>query len=120
MANDVQKAYDTLPPHIKGKVNVRRNKPFWLYVHGEPRIGKSSWFHPFIINELVREVGLSSIYQDPANYTCFRDCGSEFWDSYHSQPVLAYNDLFQMYTNEESMHKAIKRLRRLLMIIHMN
>jgi len=110
MRLDVEKAFNNLPDYFKKNTTARRNKPFWVYIHGEPRIGKTATFQPWLINTLAFELGICVKYQDPYNYCNFRNCGSEFWESYHSQPTVVYNDLFQTYSDEQLMYTAIREI----------
>lgn len=93
---EVKDALLTVPTHIKNNEEVSRNKPYWLYIFGEPRIGKSSFFQPLIVSELVARLKLTESYQHVANYTYFRRTGSEYWDGYTDQLVTWYNDVFQL------------------------
>lgn len=99
-----------LPNHYKTGKNPRRIKPFWVYIYGDPRVGKTAVFQPFIINALAKCLKIRDKYEDYSEYTFFRDCGQEFWETYNDQPVLWYNDLFQNYTDEQSMSRAIMEL----------
>nr|ULF99671.1 MAG: hypothetical protein [Picornavirales sp.] len=99
-----------IPDHIKGTKNARRTKPFWLYIFGEPRIGKTAMLQPYIVNKIARECGLIDSYVDYSEYTYFRNCGDEYWEKYAGQPVLWYNDLFQVFTNENKVNVGIEEL----------
>ena len=99
-----------IPDHVKGTKNARRTKPFWIYIHGEPRIGKTSMLQPYIINVLAKECNFIESYEDFSNYTYFRNCGSEYWEKYVGQPVLWYNDLFQAFTDEKKVGDGIEEL----------
>jgi hypothetical protein len=99
-----------IPDHIKGTKNARRTKPFWIYIYGEPRIGKTSTLQPYIINKIAHDCGLVDSYQDYSEYTYFRNCGDEYWEKYCGQPVLWYNDLFQVFTNEQKVNVGIEEL----------
>lgn len=99
-----------IPDHVKGTKNARRTKPFWIYIFGEPRIGKTSMFQPYIVNAVSRACGLIEKYKDYSEYTYFRNCGDEYWEKYCGQPVLWYNDLFQVFTNEQKVNVGIEEL----------
>ena len=99
-----------IPAHMRTGLAPRRIKPFWVYIYGDPRIGKSAVFQPFVVNELARAMNLISNYEDYTNYTYLRNCGEDYWENYDNHPVLWYNDLFQNYAQDEAMHKAVLEL----------
>lgn len=99
-----------VPDHVKGTKNARRTKPFWIYIFGDPRIGKTSMLQPYIINLLAKECNLIESYEDYSNYTYFRNCGQEYWEKYCGQPVLWYNDLFQVFSDEQRVNDGIEEL----------
>ena len=107
---DLEDAIKMIPPHILSGEETRRNKPYWLYVFGEPRIGKSSFFQPLIVSELVNRLGLTDSYQNLADYTYFRRVGAEYWDGYTNQLVTWYNDVFQLNSRSEEVVKTIGEL----------
>lgn len=110
----MSKALETMmtfiPEHLLSGKDMRRTKPFWIYIYGAPRIGKSAMFQPYLINALARELKIREEYEDYTNYTYFRNCGDKYWEKYSNHPVLWYNDLFQNYTDEEAMQLAIVEL----------
>nr|UNY41972.1 MAG: polyprotein [Picornavirales sp.] len=109
MIRNLENISNRIPPHLKS-AQARRNRPFWLYIFGEPRKGKSSTFQPYIISELVRELGLRDDFEDPNVYTFTRVIGAEFWDKYNCQPVVQINDALQNYADDQMMNKAIVEL----------
>lgn len=110
MLRSLENIISKIPKHILDGKDMRRAKPFWIYIYGEPRIGKSALFQPYLVNKLVKELGIREQYEDYTNYTYFRNCGEKFWEKYANHPVLWYNDLFQNYTDEEAMQLAIMEL----------
>ena len=69
-----------IPDHIKGTKNARRTKPFWVYIFGEPRIGKTSMYQPYVVNAVAHCCKLIDKYRDYSEYTYFRNCGDEYWE----------------------------------------
>jgi hypothetical protein len=110
MITSLERALNKVPPHVKGTKNVRRCKPFWVYIFGEPRIGKSSMLQPLIVNALVKALKIRDSYEDPHNLSFFRNCGDDYWDQYVGQPVLQYNDLFQAIADDQRLHNSIIEL----------
>ena len=99
-----------IPDHMRTGLAPRRIKPFWVYIYGDPRIGKTGVFQPYIVNELAQALKINTKYEDYTNYTYLRNCGEDYWEGYDSHPVLWYNDLFQNYAEDNAMHKAIMEL----------
>lgn len=110
MVKNLEQIVQQIPEHLKGTKNARRVKPFWIYICGEPRIGKTSVLQPYLINVLAKECGIIDQYEDYSNYTYFRNCGDEYWEKYAGQPFLWYNDLFQVHTDEQQINQAITEL----------
>ncbi|APG78508.1 hypothetical protein [Wenzhou picorna-like virus 39] len=110
MIRNLEQVVAKIPDHVKGTKNARRTKPFWIYIYGEPRIGKTSMFQPYIVNAVARCCGLIDKYRDYSEYTYFRNCGDEYWEKYCGQPVLWYNDLFQVFTNEQKVNIGIEEI----------
>jgi len=110
MIRSLEPAIQKLPDHVKGTKNARRTKPFWIYIFGEPRIGKTSMLQPYLVNVIAKECGLVDSYRDYSEYTYFRNCGIQYWEKYNGQPVLWYNDLFQVFTDEQRVNTAIEEL----------
>ena len=110
MIRNLEQVVSKIPDHVKGTKNARRTKPFWIYIFGEPRIGKTSMFQPYIVNAIARSCGLIDQYRDYSEYTYFRNCGDEYWEKYCGQPVLWYNDLFQVFTNEQKINIGIEEI----------
>lgn len=110
MVKSLESVVSRLPDHFRTGVIPRRIKPFWVYIYGDPRIGKSAVVQPYIVNILAQSMGLISQYQDYTNYTYLRNCGEEYWEGYANHPVLWYNDLFQNYAQAEAMHMAVLEL----------
>jgi len=110
MSRHLEEAVKHIPEHLKNGKNPRRIKPFWAYIYGDPRVGKTSFFQPLLINALVKTLQIREEYQDYAEYTYFRNCGDEYWEKYAGQPVLWYNDLFQNFRDEQAMNNAVMEL----------
>ena len=110
MIRNLEPIISRIPDHVKGTKNARRTKPFWLYIYGEPRIGKTSMFQPYVVNAVAHCAKLIDKYQDYSEYTYFRNCGDEYWEKYCGQPVLWYNDLFQVFTNEQKVNIGIEEI----------
>jgi len=89
-----------IPDHLLGDES-RKLAPFWLYIHGPPRIGKSYFFQPYIVNELARVLKLSSQFENPHHLSFFRNPNDQYWDQYNGQPIVQYNDLFQACFDDE-------------------
>jgi len=111
MSKEVTKVYETLPPHLKiaGKTKGR-DKPFFIHIFGKPRIGKTSSIQPMIIAEVLRELNLVSKYESEDTTTFARNPDSEYWDGYHNQLVVTYNDAFQVNANKETIMSMINEL----------
>lgn len=99
-----------IPDHLRTGMAPRRIKPFWVYIYGDPRIGKTAVFQPYIANALSQKLRLNTKYEDYTNYTYLRNCGEDYWEGYDNHPILWYNDLFQNFADEPAMHKAIMEL----------
>ena len=110
MSRQLEEATKRIPEHLRTGKNPRRVKPFWAYIYGDPRVGKTSFFQPLLINALVKALKIREHYQDYSEYTYFRNCGDEYWEKYAGQPVLWYNDLFQNYKDEQAMNNAVMEL----------
>ena len=110
MLKTLEGLVNRIPEHFRSGLVPRRTKPFWVYIYGEPRVGKSAVVQPYIVNVLAKALGLISSYEDYTNYTYLRNCGDEYWEGYDGHPVLWYNDIFQNYAQEEAMHKAVLEL----------
>lgn len=110
MVKSLEQIVAQIPEHLRGTKNARRIKPFWVYIYGDPRIGKTAMFQPYLINKIARECEILDKYEDYSNYTYFRNCGDEYWEKYAGQPFLWYNDLFQTFTNEQNVNEAIMEL----------
>lgn len=110
VVNDLDEMLKLIPRHVLNGEETRRNKPYWLYIFGEPRIGKSAFFQPLLVNELVTRLNLTPDYQNLSTYTYFRRCGNEFWDGYSNQLVTWYNDIFQMNSRAEEVIQTISEL----------
>lgn len=106
----LQKVVVEIPPHVRDGFEGFRKKPFWLYMHGETNIGKSSILQPVIANCLAACLNLVDNFDDPHNYSYYRVCGAKYFTSYHKQPIIQYNDLFQNTGDEEAMNEAIMEL----------
>lgn len=110
MITELHDAILAIPPYVLEGKESSRNKPYWLYIFGEPRIGKSSFFQPLLVTELVARLRLTEDYQHISNYTYFRRTGSEFWDGYTNQLVTWYNDIFQLNSRAEDVVTTIAEL----------
>ena len=110
LLSKLEKVKGDIPPHVRTGVQARRCKPFWLYIHGPPRIGKSSMFQPLLVNEIVARLKLRSKYEDIENFTFYRSVGADWWDRYTGQLVCWYNDIFQNFGDTERVNAAIEEL----------
>lgn len=110
MIKTLELSVNRMPDHMRSGVIPRRIKPFWVYIYGDPRIGKSAVVQPYIVSVLAQSMGLIDKYQDYTNYTYLRNCGEDYWEGYANHPVLWYNDLFQNYAQSENMHTAVLEL----------
>lgn len=111
IVNDLKETVVKIPSYfLTEKDETRRNKPYWCYIFGKPRIGKSAFFQYLLLNELVLRGNLVQDYTNIANYTYFRRCGSEYWDGYNGQLVTWYNDIFQLNSTTAEVVKTIGEL----------
>jgi len=110
MLKTMEGLVNKVPDHLRSGLAPRRTKPFWVYLYGEPRVGKSAVIQPYIVNVLAKSLGLITKYEDYTNYTYLRNCGEEYWEGYDGHPVLWYNDLFQNYAEDDAMHAAVMEL----------
>lgn len=110
IATALDKAYDGIPPQFKGTIHAHRVKPFFVYIYGKPRIGKSKIFQPLLVNALAQAMNLIDEYQDPQHYCHFRTIGKEFWDGGQNKKVIWYNDIFQAKCAESALDLAIDEL----------
>ena len=106
----LNKIINDIPPHVRNGFEGFRKKPFWLYIHGESNIAKSSLLQPIICSLLAKRLKLVDTFDDPHNYSYFRSCGAKFYAKYNKQPIIQYNDLFQNYADTEAMDEAIIEL----------
>lgn len=110
MSRALEQILVRIPAHLLDGKDMRRSKPFWIYIFGEPRIGKSALFQPYLVNLLVHELKIRQEYEDYTNYTYFRNCGDKYWEKYNNHPILWYNDLFQNYMDDEAIDLIIPEL----------
>jgi hypothetical protein len=110
MVRSLEQILAKIPNHLLTGKDMRRSKPFWVYIYGKPRIGKSAMFQPYLANILVYALGLRDKMEDYTNFTYFRNLGDKYWEKYLDHLVLWYNDLFQNYSDEEAMHTAVAEL----------
>lgn len=110
IAATLDKAYDSIPPHFKDDANAHRKKPYFIYIHGKPRIGKSKIFQPLLVNAIAKRLKFIDDYQDPQHYCCFRTPGREFWDGGQGKKVIWYNDVFQTMMADQTLDLAIDEL----------
>ena len=75
MLKTLEGLVNRIPEHFRSGLVPRRTKPFWVYIYGEPRVGKSAVVQPYIVNVLAKALGLISSYEDYTNYTYLRKCG---------------------------------------------
>jgi len=114
MINTLDKIIKQIPIHVLGGSSARRNKPFWLYIHGKPRIGKSAMFQPFIANLLAQRLKLIDEYQEPHNYSYYRNMGDKYWDTYKGQLMIQYNDIMQNVQDDETLNLALTELTQII------
>jgi len=110
MIRSLENTVNRIPDHLRNGLVPRRTKPFWVYIYGDPRIGKSAVFQPYVVNALSKALNLNTSYEDYTNYTYLRNCGEDFWEGYDNHSVLWYNDIFQNYSDEQAMNKAVMEL----------
>lgn len=110
MCVHLNKIVNDIPPHVKNGFEGFRKKPFWLYIHGESNVAKSSLIQPILASLLAKRLKLVDTFDDPHNYSYFRVCGAKFYAKYNKQPIIQYNDLFQNYADTESMDEAVIEL----------
>jgi methyl-accepting chemotaxis protein len=110
MVVTVDKAYENIPPQYKGVTNAHRKKPYFVYIWGKPRIGKSKIFQPLLVNAIAQRIKLIDSYQDPQHYCVFRKMGAEFWDGGQGKKVVWYNDIFQTIMADNTLDLAIDEL----------
>jgi hypothetical protein len=110
MIKTLESCINRIPDHLRTGLTPRRVKPFWIYLYGDPRIGKTAVLQPHLVTALSKALKLINKYEDYTNYTYLRNCGEDYWEGYDNHPVLWYNDLFQNYAQEEKMHQAIMEL----------
>lgn len=112
MIRSLESIIAKIPSHLLDGKDMRRSKPFWIYIYGQPRIGKSALFQPYLINHLAMVMKLIDKYQDYTNYTYFRNCGDKYWEKYRPDafPVLWIDDIFQNYADEQAMNDLISEL----------
>lgn len=110
MSRSLEQILSRVPNHLLDGKDMRRSKPFWIYIFGDPRIGKSALFQPYLVNVLVYELKIRQEYEDYTNYTYFRNCGDKYWEKYNNHPILWYNDLFQNYMDDAAIDLIIPEL----------
>lgn len=110
MIKTLEGCINRIPDHLRTGLTPRRIKPFWIYLYGDPRIGKTAVLQPHLVNALSLALKLINKYEDYTNYTYLRNCGEDYWEGYDNHPVLWYNDIFQNFAQEEKMHQAIMEL----------
>lgn len=110
MSRSLENTLSRIPMHLLDGKDMRRSKPFWIYIFGAPRIGKSAMFQPYLVNILAHELKIRQEYEDYTNYTYFRNCGDKYWEKYNNHPILWYNDLFQNYMDDAAIDLIIPEL----------
>lgn len=110
LERDLNEILNEVPEFLLTDEDSRRNKPYWCYIFGKPRIGKSAFFQYLLLNELVLRGKLIDEYQNLSAYTYFRRCGAEFWDGYTGQLVTWYNDIFQLNSTSAEVVKTVGEL----------
>lgn len=69
-----------------------RYEPFVLCIEGEAGIGKS-FLNEFLVQKLLAKVD----YKKPCSGLVYiRQPGSEYWSGYRDQPVVTYDDMFNL------------------------
>lgn len=108
MVKVLDETWSRVPPQLQDNANKGRPRPFSLWLHGRPGVGKSSIVQPYILNEILKGCGLLTEFDDPDNVSFFRDLGAEYWEGYNGQLALQWNDGFQTVADEQYLNKAIR------------
>lgn len=110
MVIHLSKVLGDVPPHVREGFEGFRRKPWWLYWHGPSGYAKSSLLQRIIASLLAKRLKLVENFDDPANYSYYRNMGAKFYAKYFKQPIWQYNDMCQNYMDDEAMNEAIVEL----------
>jgi len=85
--------------------NNSRPKPFTFVLEGPPGIGKTEMMK-WVTEAMCKANGIHWTGWETASYQ--KSENTAFWDGYRNQPVMYYNDLFQIQTEEAITNAAIE------------
>nr|QUS52709.1 hypothetical protein 1 [Mute swan feces associated picorna-like virus 12] len=77
------------PAHVVGN----RILPTTIYMYGNPGVGKSI-LSTYLESKLYKAF-LEADKVASNDYVFTRSCENEYWDGYHNQPILKYDDILQ-------------------------
>jgi len=77
------------PAHIVSS----RARPSTLWIYGKAGVGKSvlcTYLEHLLFSEYLVSTGAS-----PSDFVFTRSCENEYWEGYHNQPIVKYDDILQ-------------------------
>lgn len=121
--SDASRYIITLRASIKPQVNralkspvmavSTRRRPFAIYLYGKAGTGKTN------LTDIVRAAIFKKYYAETYSpgwaYSSFsRKTENEYWEGYHGQPIVVYDDVFQIHDSREKPNPEIMELIRVI------
>lgn len=89
-----------------------RSLPMATYLYGSPGVGKSvlcTWLESKIYAEYLSKDGWSA-----SDYVFTRNSDNDFWDGYHHQPIIKYDDILQQTDSQTKPNNEIMEIVRIV------
>jgi len=115
LSKSIDEAYRSLPAHMQQAECIGRDAPFTYWMVGMPGIGKS-FINTYILHRIVMATKLMDHYEHPTTWSYSRAIGvSEYWEKWHDGIIACcYDDLFQVYADEQTVYKTIDELTKVI------
>jgi hypothetical protein len=121
--SDASRYIATLRASIKSQVNralkspvmavSARRRPFAIYLYGKAGTGKTNLTD--IIRAAIFKRYYAKTYAPGWTYSSFsRKTENEYWEGYHGQPIVVYDDVFQIHDSREKPNPEIMELIRVI------
>lgn len=105
--------YKEIPPYLRDVPGSDRSRPAWVYIYGEPRIGKTAVVAKMIIHSCAKSMHLINDNEKWDAFVYSRNLGEPYWEGYNSHPVVSYTDILQEIKDEQKLDLAITELGRI-------